>query len=218
MHFKRKLISKRVLNSLATSYLSRSTQHHSRTSTTCSTFYIWHNIARVVRSTWLWPLSVYSTSTLAVRSRSVPIKSALLTPSSSSTPYAQISTSNTNIFINLSAGGSMRPRMMLARCNSSRYTCRWRSRSTGSLWKQQVHKKLFTNAPIATIIIKEIVWDLKYIKVNMHANMMAWFIECADDLKDLQIDWVQDHYHITIKNPLHFSLELDYLWVGLSLC
>ena len=47
-------------------------------------------------------------------------------------------------------------------------------------------------------------------------NMMACFIECADDLEELKAGQKQDRYHVTIKKPLQFYLEIYYLRVELS--
>ena len=60
------------------------------------------------------------------------------------------------------------------------------------------------------------LWDPKDIEGQTHTNMMECFIECEDDLEDLQVRQGRDLYRVTIKNPLQFSLEIDYLRVELS--
>ena len=86
----------------------------------------------------------------------------------------------------------------------------------GFFGTQQFHKGFLINAPILTVNIEVMMWDPKYIEGQMKMNMMVCFIECTDDLEDLKAGQRQDNYHVTIKKPLQFSLEIYYLRVELS--
>ena len=85
----------------------------------------------------------------------------------------------------------------------------------GFFGMQKLYKELIINTPIFTVIIEEILWDTKYIKGQTQENMMAFFIDYADKLEELRGGQGQDNYHVNTKKLLQFSLDIEYLRVGL---
>ena len=125
--FDRMCVSRRILNSLAALCRPRNARRRTRSPTAWSTVYVQWPGEKVARSMWSCPLSEYSATTLAVRSRSDPSDNSPLPPSSLIPPFVQVCTNGTILFCTWSVGGSTSLWMILTRWNSTRYTFRWRS-------------------------------------------------------------------------------------------
>ena len=52
---------------------------------------------------------------------------------------------------------------------------------------QKSHKEFLINTPIVNVIIGDMLWDTEDIKGQTYANMMAFFIDCADDSEELHV-------------------------------
>ena len=55
----------------------------------------------------------------------------------------------------------------------------------GFFGKKTIEKILLINAPIFSVIIGEMMWDLEDVKGQKHANMMACFTDIGDNSEAL---------------------------------
>jgi hypothetical protein len=81
---------------------------------------------------------------------------------------------------------------------------------------KQVAQRIRINAAIVNVIIGELLWDPEDIDGETHSRMMRSFEDFAGDTEELQEGEGVDRFCIVIKNPVQFSLTVDYLSVGCS--
>lgn len=82
---------------------------------------------------------------------------------------------------------------------------------------KQGEKVFAINAPIITMVVRDMLWDPDSFHEQTHANMMSCFEKCADDTEELEDGAGQDRNRVIIKKPLQFSLAANYLRVRPSL-
>ena len=86
----------------------------------------------------------------------------------------------------------------------------------GFFGKKMTENIFMINAPIFSVIIGDMLWDLKHVERQTHANIMACFTDVGDDSEALKGGQGPDCYQVIIKNQLQWYLAIDYLSVGLS--
>lgn len=74
------------------------------------------------------------------------------------------------------------------------------------------------NAPIITVIIEDMPWDLRDVDGQTYDNMIACFEDCSNIAESLREGESQGRYRFMIKNVLQFKLKIDFPSAGLSFC